>query len=68
MPAPEPSDEELLAFAESLLQNVPSHLRDRQVLEEVIQLHRPTWLTLYEAAISLKAIGTENPAVSDLIT
>lgn len=68
MPAPEPSDQELLAFAESLLQNVPAHLRDSQVLEEAIQLHRPTWLTLYEAAIGLKAIGTENPGVTDLIT
>jgi len=59
--APEPSDEELLAFAESLLQNVGERLRDRAVLEEAIQLHRATWLTLYEAASDLKRIGRADP-------
>jgi hypothetical protein len=55
--APEPSDDELLAFAESLLQNMEPHLRERQVLEEAIQQHRATWLTLYEAARALKGIS-----------
>jgi hypothetical protein len=59
--APEPSDEELLAFAESLLQNVGERLRDRAVLTEAIQLHRATWLTLYEAASDLKKIGRADP-------
>jgi hypothetical protein len=54
---PEPSDEELLAFAESLLQSVEERLRERRILEEAIQLHRATWLTLYEAASDLKTIG-----------
>ncbi len=63
MSAPETSDEELLAFAESLLQNMPPHLRERHVLEEAIQQHRATWLTLYEAAGALTGIGTPaNPA------
>lgn len=57
MSAPEPSDDELVAFAESLLQNVGPHLRERHVLEEAIRDHRPTWLTLYEAARALKGIG-----------
>jgi hypothetical protein len=55
--APEPSDDELLAFAESLLQNMPPHLRERRVLEEAIQQHRATWLTLYESARALKGIN-----------
>jgi truncated hemoglobin YjbI len=55
--APEPSDDELVAFAESLLQNVGPHLRERHVLEEAIRHHRPTWLSLYEAAQALKGIG-----------
>jgi hypothetical protein len=59
--APEPSDEELLAFAESLLHNVGERLRERRVLEEAIQLHRATWLTLYEAASDLKRIGRADP-------
>lgn len=55
--APEPSDDELLAFAESLLQNMAPHLRERRVLEDAIQQHRATWLTLYEAARALKGIS-----------
>ena len=58
MSAPEPSDEELLAFAESLLQNVGPHLRERHVVEDAIHQHRETWLTLYEAARALKGIAT----------
>jgi predicted DNA-binding protein (MmcQ/YjbR family) len=59
--APEPSDEELLAFAESLLQSVEERLRERRVLEEAIHLNRATWLTLYEAANDLKRIGRADP-------
>jgi hypothetical protein len=55
---PEPSDDELLAFAESLLQKVGPHLRERRVLEEAIQLHRVTWLSLYETATALKGVTT----------
>jgi truncated hemoglobin YjbI len=55
--APEPSDDELLAFAESLLQNMGPHLRERHVLEGAIQQHRPTWVKLYEAARALKGIS-----------
>jgi hypothetical protein len=51
---PEPSDDELLAFAESLLQNLPPRLREREVLEDAIRQHRSTWVTLYEAADALK--------------
>ena len=61
MSAPEPSDEELLAFAESLLHNVGERLRERHVLEEAIQLNRATWLTLYEASNVLKRIGRADP-------
>jgi hypothetical protein len=58
---PEPSDAELLAFAESLLKNVGEGLRERRVLEEAIQLHRATWLTLYAAGSSLKSITKSHP-------
>jgi truncated hemoglobin YjbI len=64
LPAREPSDEELVAFAESLLQDVGPHLRARHGLEEAIQQHRPTWLTLYETARALKGIVTADSAVS----
>ena len=57
---PEPTDEQLLAFAESLLQNVESALRDRAVLEEAIEKHRATWLKLYEAG---KDLGTADQPV-----
>ncbi len=57
MSAPEPSDDELLAFAELLLQNMGPHLREGHVLEAAIQQHRATWLTLYEAARALKGIS-----------
>ena len=55
--APEPSDDELLAFAESLLQNTGPHLRERYVLEGAIEQYRATWLKLYEAAGALKGIS-----------
>ena len=57
MSPPEPSDEVLLAFAQSLLHNVGESLRERRVLEEAIHLHRATWLKLYGAASDLKKIG-----------
>lgn len=53
----EPSDEELLSFAESLLQNVRPNLRERHVLEDAVLQHRQTWLNLYDAARTLKAVG-----------
>ena len=61
--APEPGDEDLVAFAESLLKNVSPHLRARHVLEVAIEQHRATWLTLYEAAGALRRIGTADKAV-----
>jgi hypothetical protein len=51
-----PSDEELVAFAESLLEKVEPDLRARHVLEEAIRQHRTTWLTLYEAASALRGL------------
>jgi hypothetical protein len=51
---PEPSDDELVAFAESLLQNLAPRLREREVLEDAIRQHRGTWVTLYDAAAALK--------------
>jgi hypothetical protein len=58
--APEPSDEDLVAFAELLLQKVQPHLRERHIVEEAIQQHRATWLTLYETASALKSLGTRD--------
>ena len=47
-------NDELLAFAESLLSGVGPQLRERHVLEEAIEQHRQTWLTLYAVANQLK--------------
>jgi hypothetical protein len=58
--APEPIDADLLAFAERLLQKIGPQLRERQVLEEAIQQHRATWLTLYEVNQAL--MGSTAPA------
>jgi hypothetical protein len=56
--ATEPSDDDLVAFAELLLQKVQPQLRQRPVLEEAIRQNRTTWLTLYETARALKTLGT----------
>jgi hypothetical protein len=50
----EPTDDELVAFAESMLQNLGPSIRERPVIEETIQLHRETWAALYEAARRLE--------------
>ena len=55
---PVPTDDELIAFAESLLQHLPAALRERHVLEEAVEHHRATWLTLYETSAALKTEGT----------
>ena len=57
MSSPEPSDDELVAFAELLLRKVDPQLRERRVLDEAIQQHRATWLTLYGTARALKGLG-----------
>jgi hypothetical protein len=54
-------NEELLAFAESLLSGVGPQLRERRVLEEAIEQHRQTWLTLYAVATQLKKTKTTPP-------
>ena len=46
----DPSNEQLLAFADSLLQNLGPHLRERAVLEEAVGHHRDLWLMLYQAS------------------
>lgn len=57
MVAAEPTDAELVAFAESLLQHVGEHLREHHVLLDAVQQHRATWLTLYEASRGLDALA-----------
>ena len=59
--ARELDNEELLAFAESLLSGVGPQLRERRVLEEAIEQHRETWLTLYDVATQLKKTKTTRP-------
>ena len=54
-------NEELLAFAESLLSRVGPQLRERRVLEEAIEQHRETWLNLYAVATQLKKTKTARP-------
>jgi hypothetical protein len=56
----EPSDDELIALATSLLQDVGAHLRERHVLEEAVREHRETWLILHEAGNALGTIGAED--------
>ena len=50
----EPSDDELVAFAESLLRNLGPSIRERHVLLETIEKHRETWAALYDAARRLE--------------
>lgn len=47
---PDPSADELVAFAESLLVDLGPHLRERAVLEETIEQHRDLWLVLYRVS------------------
>jgi hypothetical protein len=52
--ADDPTDDELLTFAESLLSGLKPHLRERALLEDAIAQHRETWLMLYTVSTGLK--------------
>ena len=47
----DPSDEELLAFVDSMLSNLDRALREPDVLDEVIREHRKMWVMLYRASL-----------------
>jgi hypothetical protein len=53
--SPDPSTEQLVAFADSLLANLAPTLRERAVLEQAVEHHRELWLTLYEASSNFAA-------------
>ena len=45
-----PTDDELLAFADSLLADLGDQLREPAVLAESIRDHRAFWATLFEVS------------------
>jgi hypothetical protein len=49
----EPSDEELRAFAESLLSNL-DNLSDPAVIDEAIRERRDMWVLLYRAGMGFE--------------
>ena len=50
---PEPSDEELRAFVETMLSNLDKTLREPDVIDEAIREHREMWVLLYRASSGL---------------
>ena len=48
--AGDPTDEELLAFADSLLVNLGEQLRAPSVLAEAVRVNRDLWLLLYHTS------------------
>jgi hypothetical protein len=55
-PPSEPSDDELVAYAGSLLQNLAPHLRERAVLEDSVRQQRASWVLLFEAGTALQGL------------
>ena len=47
----EPSDEELRDFVGSMLSNLDKLLRDPEVIDESIRVHREMWVLLYRATL-----------------
>jgi hypothetical protein len=47
---PEPTDEELIDFARTLLRDLPPTLTDDESLRESVQAHRDHWVQLFLAA------------------
>ena len=49
----EPSEEELRAFAHSMLSNLDGLLREPDVVDEALREHREMWVMLYRASLGL---------------
>lgn len=47
---PEPTDEELRAFVDSMLSNLDRRLREPDVIDQAIRAHREMWVMLYRAS------------------
>ncbi len=52
---PEPSDEELRAFVDSMLSNLDRRLREPEVIDEAVSEHREMWVMLYRASLRFDA-------------
>ena len=52
--AVEPSDDELLAFVDSMLSNLDRELRDPDELATAIADNREMWVMLYRASLGLE--------------
>lgn len=57
--AAEPTDEELVAFADSLLADLGAQLREPVVVLESVREHRELWVMLYE--VTRNAAGGDGP-------
>lgn len=52
---PEPTDEELRAFVDSMLSNLDRRLREPEVIDEAVREHREMWVMLYRASLRFDA-------------
>lgn len=51
----EPTTEQLIAFAESLLSDLSPALREPAALEQAVGDHRDLWVMLYDASVEVAA-------------
>lgn len=56
----EPTNEELRAFIGALLSNVDSVIREPEVIDEAIRLHRDMWVMLYRASVDADAVDPQS--------
>jgi hypothetical protein len=55
--AGDPTDDELIAFAESLLSELGDQLREPAVLAESVREHREVWVMLFRVARETQGAG-----------
>lgn len=55
--AADPTDDELIRFAESLLGDLGAHLREPSVLADSVRDHRHLWVTLFQLTEEMADIG-----------
>jgi hypothetical protein len=55
-PAPDPTDEELTAFAAAMLAQLGEHFREPEVLAEALSEQRELWETLYRVSLGLEEL------------
>lgn len=51
----EPTEEDLRAFVSAMLANLDKRLREPEVIEESIAMHREMWVAIYRLSSALDA-------------